>query len=57
MDLPPPLAPTSAVVVEEGITRLRELRIRASGRAGYAKTTLLNSILPRTLESLLPSGL
>lgn len=57
VDLPPPLEPTNAVVLEEGITRLRECRTLASGRDGYEKLTLLNSILPRTLESALPTGL
>lgn len=54
VDLPLPLGPTSAIVIEDGMTRLRDWRITVSGRDGYANVTPFNSIFPRMLDSVLP---
>lgn len=52
--LAPTTGPTNAMVLEEGITRFNNQRIKASGRDGYAKLTALNSILPRTVDIIRP---
>jgi len=54
VDLPPPLGPTIATLVPDGISKSRPSKILTAGRVGYAKCTFENLIGPCADPTFVP---